>query len=161
MKNCKHCYSEIHKRASVCPVCRSNVTFSGTISSFFLTAFPILTAIVSLGFAFSEKYEKGLVQNSLAKTETQLEVAEVRNDVAQEAIATLNEMTPRTGRMMSVAPDPTNPTAPPPTIAEQVKRIDQSIDEEIKSGTIDRQKLKSLERSKLELQNGRAIFHRN
>ena len=152
MKNCRQCYSEIHARARVCPVCHSTITLFGKLSSFFLTMFPILTALVSLGFAFYEKYEKGIVQKALTQTESRLEVVEVQNEVAREAVVKLNRMLPKPTKVFGTAKS--SKKSP----ADKIKEIDKSIADQVRVGKFDIQKLKKLEREKLELQNGRPIF---
>lgn len=121
MKNCRFCYSEIHQRAKICPQCHHQLSAMGSLRAFLITAFPILTAIISLGFAFVEKYEKGLVQSSLAQTETRLEVAEVQYAVAEEAVDSLSRMVPR-ARMSAVRDvDPSS--------SEVIKTPEQKVDE--------------------------------
>ncbi len=169
MKNCKHCFSEINRRASVCPVCRNTVTFLGTINGFLVTVFPIMTAIVSLGFAFYEKYEKGLVQDTLAKTEVQLTVTEIQNEVAQEAIVSLSQPEIRPalpGRMMTAPPtgdSGQDVTAEPKTPNQILRQIERTVSDAKQHAIKDHQdlnkeELRELFRRKAELQSGRKIF---
>lgn len=156
MKSCKFCCEEINRRARVCPICHRNVTILGSASAFFITVLPILTALASLGFAFYEKYERLYVQDTLARTETQLQVTQVQNDVALEAVALLNAITPPA----VMAPrNIGNGTAVSPT--QQLQQVEQQITDVKLADTIDVQKLKQLERQRLELKSGRSIFRRN
>lgn len=156
MKNCRHCYSQIHDRASICHVCQNTVTFTGSIQSFLLTAFPILTALISLGFAFYEKYEKGLVQDTLASTEVRLEVAEVESEVAQEAAMTLSDMAPRISFMVQ-EPDvePGGVRVLPKSREEQLSEIEEELEEVTKKPGFNKKKLSELYKKQFELQSDR------
>lgn len=101
MKNCRYCYSEIHERAKICPQCHHQLSMMGSLRAFLITAFPILTAIISLSFAGFEKYEKGLVQSSLTQTEHRLEVSEVQASVAEQAVQDLSSLLPQ-ARMSAI-----------------------------------------------------------
>jgi hypothetical protein len=157
MKNCRFCYSEINRRARVCPVCQNTLSLFGTIKSFLVTTFPILTALVSLGFAYSERYEKGVVQDTLTATEGQLQVVEVQNDVAREAVANLIQDKPR---VTSSAPFDIIPTngEPVKTADQQIREIEEAISGLTTDGTLNLQKLRALEQKRLNLQFDRPIF---
>lgn len=157
MKHCKHCFEEINKRARVCPVCHRNVTITGSFGAFFVTVLPILTALASLGFAFYEKYERLYAQEQLARTETQLEIVEVRNEVAQDAVVRLNRMAPPV--MFSTAPDSFSPeNGRPPTPEQELQQVEQEIEALMKNDRLDRRALQQLERRRLELQTSRPLF---
>ena len=155
MKNCKFCCEEIHRRARVCPVCHRNVTISGSAGSFLVTVLPILTALASLGFAFYEKYERLNVQDTLARTETDLQVAEVQTEVAQQAVVNLGSVLPRDARPMTTF---STDGTPPPDPAAQLADVENQIEAVINADRLDRQRLQQLERQRLELQTGRSLF---
>ena len=131
---------------------------------FLLTAFPILTALASLGFAFYEKYEKGLAQQSLAKKEVQLVVTEIQNEVAQEAIVSLSQMVPSPRRLMSATPpiqgDQSNAAL---SRKQKVEQINKTVLDAKSHAIKDKQdlnkaELRELFKRKAELQSGRQIF---
>ncbi len=157
MKTCKYCCEEINRRARVCPVCHRNITLTGSVSAFFVTVLPVLTALASLGFAFYEKYERLYVQDTLARTETRLEVVEVQKEVAQDAVSRLNQLAPPA--LMSSAPrEFTRETGPPLSPDQQLQEIDAQINAATQGKVIDTQRLRELEKRRLELQNNRNIF---
>lgn len=84
MKSCRHCYTEIHENASVCFECGNSQTWWGSMKGLFMTVFPIVTAIASLGLAMAEKIER---QNVTAELRVETERAEVAN----EAVVQLTE----------------------------------------------------------------------
>ncbi len=161
MKDCRFCYSQINQRARICPQCHNHLSVMGSFRAFLITAFPILTAIISLGFAFFEKYEKRLVQTSLAKTENRLKVSEVQNSVAEEAVLKLSAIVPR----MMMSRRDVGPDADPSVI---VKTLEQELDEiesklaNLSSGeTANLHEVKKLTQQKLELEYGVSFSRSN
>ena len=113
-----------------------------------LTIFPILIAAGSLAFAIMEKYERAVVQDTLRETEGQLAFANIRNDVAAEAI---------TGLIRIASPGRTT-TGPNENDLELIEKIKNSIREEMSREQTDFGKLEVLERKPLNAKSGEDLF---
>ena len=87
MKNCKHCMTEISRRARICPQCHGALTFSSRVRSFFQTGAWMIAALVSLGFATYEKAEKYGYSERLDAVVNELFIANLTTDVLQDQIA--------------------------------------------------------------------------
>lgn len=160
MKNCQYCYSEIHQRAKICPHCHHQLSMVGSLRAFLITAFPILTAIISLGFAGFEKYEKGLVESSLVKTEHRLEAAEIQYSVAEEAVLGLSKMLPQ-ARMSSVRDVDPNSTEVIKTPKEQAEEIESEVANLDFAAPVDKLQVRKQLEKRMELISGHQVFRNN
>lgn len=95
MKSCKFCYSQIHKQATICSECQRSQTMGGRLSSFLVTGFPILAALVSVGFATYEKAQAHLAKAALATTEVALEAEQLKTEASEELIVDLSKRIPQ------------------------------------------------------------------
>lgn len=138
------------------------------MKSFSLTAFPILTTLASLGFAFYEKYEKGVVQDSLVQTEgtltqtrNRLEVAEVQSWVAEEAVDKLTQMVPRVYATRSVRadgdPDLSNQVIK--TAEQEVLEIEKEVANLNLEKALDKVDLRRKFQTRIEAKTELPIFH--
>lgn len=157
MKNCKFCYSEIDKRARICPHCHRQLAMVGAFQSFLTTAFPILTALISLSFAFYEKYEKGLVQDSLVQTEHRLEATEIQHSVAEEAVTALSRMVPPPPAGIISNVDASSPQLTPEM---ELKTIETKIADLDFTKDVNKADLKKMYERRLDLKAGRNLFRK-
>ena len=88
-KACKYCYTEIHKKARICPECRRPQTLLGAAKGFLVTLFPMLAAIVSFVVAAAERIEKMNVSSQLAVVSTDLMLEEAKSEAATQAVEQL------------------------------------------------------------------------
>lgn len=158
MKNCRYCYSQINQRAKICPQCHQQLSWMGSMRAFLVTAFPILTAIVSLSFAFLEKYEKTLVQESLVQTEHHLKAVEVQNTVAGEAVKKLGALIPRAMMSRVESAHDADPSVVIKTPQQELEEIESTLANMDFSKEIDTHEVKKLTKRKLELITGNSIF---
>ncbi|MFT7643121.1 MAG: hypothetical protein ACI9G1_004886 [Pirellulaceae bacterium] len=141
MKPCRHCFTEINDKASVCFECGNSQTLMGSMKGFILTIFPILTAIVSIGLAMAEKIEKQNVTAEL-KVETQ------RAEAATEAVGQL------TNAISPAAIDETYEQAhgEKPSV-ERLERVRLDVEKLKKQPEIDHQQLINLQGQKIILES--------
>ena len=146
MKSCRHCWTEIHENASICFECGNSQTWLGSMKGLFLTIFPIVTAVVSLGLAMAEKIERQNVSAEL-KVETE------RAEAATEAVVQLTEVI--SPEMIEQTYEETHGEKPS---VERLERIKKDVDKMRMqpSVEVDKQQLIHLQGEKLLLEKLKA-----
>lgn len=150
-KACKHCYTEIHPKARICPECRRPQTLLGAAKGFLITLFPMLAAIVSFVVAAAERIEKMNVSSQLAVVSTDLMLEEARSVAATQAV----EQLAADVSMESLEQNYRDTFDEEPTI-EKLDEIEQRLQSDKKTQTMDREERINLEHRKLFLRKMRS-----
>ncbi len=158
MKECRFCFTSIHNRATVCPECHHCQTLFGSLRSTILTGFPILAAVVSIGFAIFEKTQANYARQDLASTTAQLQVEELRSEVAEDAVIELSQRLPQVSSIVHPGGNQ-HVEADPQSI---VNDIDRRLSEHLKTPKLTPDQVKALhaERLKLRIQQPQANISR-
>jgi len=150
-KACKHCYTEIHPKARICPECCRPQTPLGAANGFLITLFPMLAAIVSFVVAGAERIEKMNVSSQLAVVSTDLMLEEARSEAATQVVEQLAAEVP----MESLEQNYRDTFDEEPT-SEKLDEIEQRLQSDKKKQTMNREERINLEHRKLFLRKMRS-----
>lgn len=143
-KACKHCYTEIHQKARICPECRRPQTLLGMAKGFLITLFPMLAAIVSFGVAAAERIEKMNVSSQLAVVSTDLMLEEAKAEAATQAVEQLAADVPTEALEQNYR----DTFGEEPT-SEKLDEIEEQLQSDKKKQTMNREERINLEHRKL------------
>ena len=155
---CRFCMTEISRRARVCPQCQRELSFTAGIWGFFRSAAWVIATVVSLGFAILERVERLGLADELEQLGIALTVKEVEAEVLRDVV--VEQAQSPAGLAESLAPPPLELENSPVELAQpqptrRIEEVDEQIDQLTRKPTIDRQRLKMLEKERLRLELSR------